>query len=343
MRPSRRSLWLCSLALSLSSSVLPLNYAQAADLGPSPKPAPGQSWTGFSLGAGGGAGFVNANVNSNASRTDDVGCALNSGGCPSGAVLGEIEQGASSSFNDLGATGGFFTLQGAYDYQFAPRWVTGAFVDADWSDIGISAKRTNDSSVSLFCPDANNCEDQPNGSFSTSNGTIRTKITTDWSVSVGGRIGWLANPDTLLYFLAAYTHVDLGDAQVKATIPDPSDLIGVVMGGSPGSSPFPNNPTTLLMKLPDSLDGWTLGGGGEAKIGGPWSIKLEYRWTHLEGGNARATNSTSQCCFEDSHGDGSPLFRDTSSKGSADLDLDEQTVRGALVYHFWSGGASYGG
>ena len=342
MRLSRRSFWLRWFAFTLASSTLVSTFAHAADLGPSPKPAPGQSWTGFSLGVGGGVGFLNANVNANASRTDDVGCAPNSGGCPSGAVLREIEQGSSSSFNDLGAAGGFFTVQGAYDYQFAARWVAGAFVDADWSDIGISAKRTNNSSVSFFCPDANNCEDRPNGSFSTSNGIIRTKISTDWNVSVGGRIGWLANPDTLLYFLAAYTHADLGDAQVKATIPDPSDLIGVLMGGSPGSSPFPNNPTTLLMKLPDSLDGWTLGGGGEAKIGGPWSIKLEYRWTHLEGGSAHATTSTSQCCFADSHSD-SPLFRDTSSKGSADLDLDEQTVRGALVYHFWSGGAPYGG
>ena len=340
---SRRSIWLCLFALTLSSPALLWTYAQAADLGPSPRPMAGQSWTGFSLGVGGGVGFLNANVDASASRSDRIGCAGDTRDCASGVVLREIEQESGSSFKDLGATGGFFTLQGAYDYQFAPRWVAGAFVDVDWSDIGASAKRTNDSSVTFLCPDTNNCEDQPNGSFVTSSSTIRTKISTDWNISVGGRIGWLANPDTLLYFLAAYTHAELGDAQVKATIPDPSELIGVVLGGSPGSSPFPNSPTTLLMKLPDSLDGWTLGGGGEAKIGGPWSIKLEYRWTHLEGGSTHATSSTSQCCFVDSHGDGSSLFRDTSSKGSADLKLDEQTIRGALVYHFWSGGGSYGG
>ena len=251
MRLSRRSFWLYSFALTLSSSTPLSTFAHAADLGPSPKPALGQSWTGFSLGVGGGVGSLNANVGANASRTDDVGCVGDTRDCTSGAVLREIEQGSSSSFKDLGATGGFFTLQGAYDYQFAPRWVAGAFVDADWSDIGADAKRTNNSSVTFFCPDTNNCEGQPNGSFATSNETIRTKISTDWNVSVGGRIGWLANPDTLLYFLAAYTHAELGDAQVKATIPDPSELIGVVLGGSPSSSPFPNSPTTLLMKLPE--------------------------------------------------------------------------------------------
>jgi opacity protein-like surface antigen len=97
-----------------------------------------------------------------------------------------------------------------------------------------------------------------------------------------------------------------------------------------------------LVKLPDSLDGWSLGGGGEAKLGGPWSVKLEYRWTHLEGGSAHATSNTSQCCFVDPKVD-SPLFRDVGSNASANLDLNEQTVRGALVYHFWSGGGGYGG
>ena len=144
----------------------------------------------------------------------------------------------------------FSPLQGAYDYQFAPRWVGGAFVDADWSNINANAKQTSNSSVSFVCP-SDDCTDQPNGSFSSSNGTIRTKISTDWNVSVGGRIGWLANPDTLLYFLAAYTHADLGDARVNVNIPDPSDLISVVLGGSPGNSPFPNSPTSLSVKFHD--------------------------------------------------------------------------------------------
>ena len=69
---------------------------------------------------------------------------------------------------------------------------------------------------------------------------------------MSGRIGWLANQGTLLYLLAAYTHADLNDAQVKVSIPDPSDLVGVLLGGPPGSSPFPNSATSLLVKLQGS-------------------------------------------------------------------------------------------
>jgi opacity protein-like surface antigen len=92
--------------------------------------------------------------------------------------------------------------------------------------------------------------------------------------------------------------------------------------------------------LPDSLDGFSLGGGGEVKIGGPWTLKLEYRWTHLEGSSSKAASKDDQCCV----GFGPiGLFRNVNNTASADLDLDVQTVRGAVTYHFWSGGGSYGG
>ena len=235
-------------------------------------------------------------------------------------------------------------MQGAYDYQFAPRWVVGGFVDADWSNVSGHAKQAEDSSIAFACDNPGNCENQPLGSFAPSNGTIDTKVSTDWNISVGGRIGWLANQGTLLYLLAAYTHADLSDAQVKVSIPDPSDLVGVLLGGPPGSSPFPTSNTSLLVKLPDSLDGWSLGGGAEAKLGGPWSLKLEYRWTHLEGGSGRANSDVSQCCFEGRDSGGNQLFRNINSNASANFDADEQTVRGALAYHFWSGGnGGYGG
>ena len=203
-----------------------------------PDSSAGSDMDGFFARSRGGVGSLNADINSKASRTDGVGCAPNSNGCPPGVVLREIDQDYNSHFGDLGGTGGFFTLQGAYDYQFAPRWVGGAFVDADWSNISANAKQTSNSSVSFVCP-SDDCTDDPAGSFSSSNGTIHAKVSTDWNVSLGGRIGWLANPDTLLYFLAAYTHADLGDARVNVNIPDPSDLISVVLGGSPGNSPFP--------------------------------------------------------------------------------------------------------
>lgn len=331
-----------SLMMALGASAVS-TAAQAADMGPYSSPAQVETWTGFSVGAGGGLGFLNSDVNAKASRTDSVGCATGSADCPQGAILREIDQDYSSSFSELGGTGGFFTVQGAYDYQFAPRWVVGAFVDGDWSNVSGHAKQTEDSLVSFLCANPTGCVNTPVGAFSPANGTINAKVSTDWTVSVGGRIGWLANQGTLLYLLAAYTHADLSDAQVKVSIPDPNDLVGVLLGGAPGTSPFSNSATSLSVKLPTSLDGWSLGGGGEAKLGGPWSVKLEYRWTHLEGGSGRANTDTSQCCFQGRDTGANQLFRNINSSASANFDADEQTVRGALVYHFWSAGGSYGG
>ena len=111
------------LVAGLGASVLFATVAQAADIGPYASPTPVETWTGFSVGVGGGVGFLNSDVNAKASRTDGVGCAAGSVDCPSGTVLREIDQNYSSTFSDLGGTGGFFTVQGAYDYQFAPRWV----------------------------------------------------------------------------------------------------------------------------------------------------------------------------------------------------------------------------
>ena len=170
-------------------------------------------------------------------------------------VLREIDQKFDSSFSDLGGTGGFFTVQGAYDYQIAPRWVVGALVDADWSDISAHSKQTSNSGITFSCPDPQNCNDGPVGTFATSNGAIDTKVNTDWGVSVGGRIGWLANEQTLLYFLAAYTHADLSDAQVKVNIPDPNDLVAVVLGGAPGTSPISQQPIKPLGEVA-GLGGW---------------------------------------------------------------------------------------
>jgi opacity protein-like surface antigen len=319
--------------------------AQPAQAGDFISNVPVESWTGFSVGIGGGVGFLSADTRASGSRTDTFGaCELASPSSCGGQSLDlrEIDQRFSSSSNDNGDAGGFFTVQAAYDYQFAPRLVAGGFIDADWSDLSANSDQSSLASLTFFCPQGFCGNDGPIGTFNPSQGNIQTKISTDWIMSVGGRVGWLANPGTLLYFLAGYTHVELSDAQVRVNIPDPSNLVDVIVARAPGSGIFPNSPTELLVRLPESLDGFSLGGGGEAKIGGPWTLKLEYRWTHLDGGSDRAASKDQQCCAEGFDG-GSGLFRKISSDASADFHLDVQTVRGELVYHFWSGSEAHGG
>ena len=137
-------------------------------------------------------------------------------------TLLDVTQSTTSNISDLSDTGGFFTVQGAYDYQFAPRWVAGAFVDADWSDLSAHARQTHISSPGSGPPVQDVVALFSVGDQKT---TIDTQLSTDWSISVGGRIGWLANPGTLLYFLAAYTHQDLSDARVKVSIAAQSSLL----------------------------------------------------------------------------------------------------------------------
>jgi outer membrane immunogenic protein len=314
--------------------------AHAADLGPQPLPIV-ESWTGFSFGVGGGVGFLDADVSAKGSRTDTFGSCgavivpspLSTPPCPDKTPFFDLNQSVTSNLDDLGDTGGFFTVQAAYDYQFAQRWVAGVFVDADWSDISAQAKQTFTSSVTGL----------EEGTSPISKATVDTEVSTDWNISVGGRLGYLATPGTLLYILGAYTHADLEDARVKIRFDDPQAIFS-----EPGF--ISDSPTSLLVKnLPDSLDGFSLGGGGEVKLGGPWALKGEYRWTHLEGGSGKASSQRSQAAIDVESclpNDGSftcdAFFRDIDSTASADLDLDIHTVRAVLTYHFWSGG-SYGG
>jgi hypothetical protein len=223
----------------------------AGDLGP---PPPIETWTGFSVGVGGGVAFLNADVNSKASRTDAVGECVGGISQPEGSVtpdhfidapcdpthviipLLDVAQSSTFNINDLSDTGGFFTVQAAYDYQFAPRWVAGAFVDADWSDLSAHAKQTH-----TFSQNTDSLGLAQDVTFLFGVGdqktTIATKLSTDWSISVGGRIGWLANPRTLLYFLASYTHQDLSDARVRISIADPIKSFDLTRTLSPAQQP----------------------------------------------------------------------------------------------------------
>ena len=350
----------CAIAVVVGIAVLG-TPAEAADAKPLD-----QSWTGFSVAAGGGAALISPQINSSDSRTDKVGT------CRSGTVEQEdfsvhldnffdvpcdppgsatpvldLSEKASSR-TDFDEMGGFFTAQGAYDYQFAPRWVAGAFLDADWSSIRAHAKQAQTSAQKQTTTSSVLLGETPtlitsNAEGFVENTTIDALISTDWSVSVGGRLGWLATQGMLFYFLAGYTHAELDDARVKVSFADPLNGLG-------NANSFSNSPTGLLVRLPGSLDGFSLGGGAEAKLHGPWRLKFEYRWTHLAGGSGRVSSADSQSvptmelCELGQPAECFALLdhRDIKSQASANFDLDIQTVRAELVYHFWSGRWGHG-
>jgi outer membrane immunogenic protein len=330
--PYTQSMRLAVLA-GLALTVAPA--AQAADLGAVPvEPTMVESWTGFYVGGGGGIGFLNTELSSSASRSDEIGfCKVKKSDkekkeCEEHkdkkfAPFATLLQSQTSNF-DLGDEGFFGTVQLGYDKQFAPRWVIGGFVDADWySDLEADSHQSSSTALKIDLKHLLKL-DLPLSNLSTD-----TSIGMDWSISVGGRFGFLATPGTLLYVLGAYTHAELGNSRVNVSIDDPLSSLKF----------FKSNPTTIALNLPDSLDGFTLGGGGEAKLGknSPWSLKLEYRWSHFDGGSASGSSSDEECIpFHKYSKFG--IGRETEATASADYDdINLHTVRGVLTYRF--GGA----
>lgn len=156
--------------------------AHAADLGGgSYKDAPvayetTKTWTGFYIGAGIGAGasVTDLSVNEYGYEYDH--------GYPTALARGSEGGGELSSaelfgLDGIGGEGVFGTVQLGYDRQLSSRFVIGAFVDYDFSDISTEVRLFGD----------------------------KAEIDLDHMWSAGVRLGWLATPDTMWYALVAYT------------------------------------------------------------------------------------------------------------------------------------------
>ncbi len=143
----------------------------------------------------------------------------------------------------LGGMGGFGTVQIGYDRQFLPRWVAGVFADFDFDSI--------DSSFKVGGP----------------GGTLKFPFNLTDSWTVGGRLGYLVNPNTLVYGLGGYT-------EAKFDLPS----------GTHNST----------------FSGFSAGAGIETSLGGPWFLKGEYRFTGLDSQTIFLKNSNCDgtCSFK---------------------------------------------
>ncbi len=191
----------------------------------------------------------------------------------------------------------------------------GAFVDGDWySNMEADAKAESaQATIVAFPVDLDVITAQ----------SVKAEVEQNWSVTVGGRLGFLVTPDTLLYALGGYTWADV-DANVRVAFSDPADAIG----GGFGTTDF-------RLRMDDRVEGYTVGGGVETKLRDHVSLKFEYRYTDLDGESAKASDSDAFV----SPGPidfGTPVglaarFR---SAADADVDLDIHTVRAVLSYKF---------
>lgn len=147
-------------------------------------------------------------------------------------VRGELCCESISQSGPVGGDLGLSITAGA-DYQLNSHFVVGAFVSYDWSNIETTATLSD--------------------GFDTISASL-LNINQSWTV--GGRLGALVTPSTLVYALLGYTWLDLDDISVSAF-------------GMPAS-----------FALPDA-NGWTTGLGFEHKLGGGLSVRGEYRYTHF--------------------------------------------------------------
>jgi outer membrane immunogenic protein len=211
------------LSIAITAGVT--GTALAADIrakAPRPLVAPivTTSWTGCYLGAGAGYGMWNQEHYEETFP-----------------VIGLVPNTPTAT---AGGRGYFGTVQGGCDYQFANRWVIGAFADWDFGRI----KGTYN----------------PVGTPYTGEEVLRS------SWAVGGRLGYLVLPQLLTYVSGGYTQARFG--QVDMTAP-----AAVIPGGAIILAP-------PLSFAAQTYTGWFIGSGVEYAIdllpGLFW--KTEYRY-----------------------------------------------------------------
>jgi outer membrane immunogenic protein len=201
-----------SLAAFIPFALIPAVSAHAADLGYAAPPYTppmlqiAPCWTGFYAGLGGGITTFNRELHPGPALSGNPGAAD-----------------AFASFDGL-VTGGFLELNAGADYQVNSWLVVGAFFDFDFENTG--------SEINVRVPGA---------PFE-----AQAKLNIDNKWSIGGRLGYLAWPDTLLFVSGGFTQANMSNLNVSA--------------------------------------GGFVGAGAETKLTEHISVRGEYRWTDFGSG-----------------------------------------------------------
>jgi outer membrane immunogenic protein len=164
-----------------------------------------------------------------------------------------VTDGSGKIHND-GWLGG---VQIGYNWEVMPSWVLGFETDFQLSGIKGSANCVVACNTLLGPPVVSTSNTFSNG--------------LDWFGTVRGRLGYAVGP-SLFYFTGGLAY-----AEINRT--------GVIAGNCP-SCGFLGVPTAERIyggQYDDTSTktGWTIGGGFEAKLWGPWSAKVEYLYVDL--------------------------------------------------------------
>lgn len=261
------------------------------------------SWTGFNLAIGGGAGKVDASLTSISAY--DL---RNEFEVPAPDFFRRVISGRSEISEAQNQWSGFGTAAVGYDLAFGT-FVLGAFADIDLYDdetkqgstTPFQAVGTLESSFQVELP------------VTRTIGSTTTSFELERVWSIGGKLGYLATPNLLLYGVAGYSQASI-DGQTVFSFRD-TTFSGVV-------------DRTLTAKLNDELDGYFIGAGGEWKMSEICAIRLEYRFADYDG----KSNSADFASAGTGKIGGVNVANNTSASARSDIDLEIHTVRAALVF-----------
>ncbi|CAA2138145.1 outer membrane protein [Hyphomicrobium sp. ghe19] len=151
--------------------------------------------------------------------------------------------GAGPFNNPVSNDGGFISASVGYDYQFRQRFVVGTFFDADFSN--------------LTYHDSNSASDGVDSQeLWSSHGGFKNIL------MVGGRLGYLTTPDTLLFVSGGYANAGMEQTTIS------------ILGTDSG-----------VLYDSKRISGAFIGAGVETKIWDSLSLKAEYRYIDLASEN----------------------------------------------------------
>lgn len=150
---------------------------------------------------------------------------------------------AASGSGDLAATGFTGGIQGGYNWQYG-KVVFGGEGDLGAFDLD---KSSNTAGVFPFV-------------FAGTRYALSESMSTDWLITLRGRLGYTVARHLLLYGTAGLA---LTDFKFSSSYSDNANN-GIVTGGTGAAS------------VSNVMTGWTIGGGGEWLVDSRWSIKAEY-------------------------------------------------------------------
>jgi outer membrane immunogenic protein len=293
-----------ALVLSTFAAISPVGAADMPLKAPPPLD-PIWTWTGFYVGGNVGYSWGRDSTGFNQSETTTtVLTDLLANGTPrpgglNGLTVTNTTTGAGGASGDMnGWLGGF---QAGYNWQ-RDRWVLGLETDFQW---------TGEKDDPTFCSLAG-C---PTGSFI---GTNSTKL--PWFGTLRGRVGITSEPSAMWGPLLLYVTGGLAYGRIEENY-----TMGLV-GGPIGA-----------VGVNTTRAGWTVGGGGETRIGrSNWTFKVEY--LYMDFGNVSGGVSAT----------GAPLITPilinsdfirfltttTAISGVASTHVTDQLIRAGVNYHF---------